>query len=100
MIAILTKTAREEILSTYDGEQLQDIAAYGCSSGCASSHICYSETEDFFNKHEDEIENHFLDLMGDNYLAEFAANVASMQGLKNVLVWAFIESIAEETASA
>ena len=92
-----SKTARDEILSTYDMDQLRDIAQYGCQSGCASSHIYYGETEAFFDQHQDEIESFFFDIYGDSYLEQFAKDVASMQGLKNNLTWAFIEAIAQET---
>lgn len=99
MIAlVMTQTAREEILSTYDQDTLREIANYGCQSGVASSHIYYHETEAFYNKHQTEIEDYFFDIYGDSYLETFAKDVASMQGLKNNLVWAFIESVASEAS--
>ena len=100
-LVMTTKTtAREEVLSTYDKEQLQEIAQHGCQSGCASSHIYYHETESFFDLHQDEIESFFLDIYGDEYLEQFAKDVATMQGLKNNLTWAFIEAIAQEASDA
>ena len=91
-------TAVESILESYDSEQLRDIAEHGCSSGCASEHIYYHQTSDFYELHEDEINDYARDCFGDEFLAVFAKD--SVLSLINNIVWFFIESIAAENAYA
>ena len=89
-------TAIQSILKSYDLEQLKDIAEHGCASGCASEHIYYSETSQFYELHEDEINDYARDCFGDEFLSVFAKD--DILSLINNLVWFFIESIASDYA--
>lgn len=86
--------AVESILTTYDSEMLSDIANHGCASGCASSHITYTQTNDFFHEYETEIEDYLHDVFGDEYLENFANN--SVRQMINSLTWCFIEMVAQD----
>lgn len=86
--------AVESILNTYDSVELSDIAEHGCASGCAREHIYYTETTEFFDKHEDDIENYMLDNFGDDFMHEVAIGCTSLMEIKNKLTWTFIELVA------
>ena len=89
-------TAIQSIFETYDNEQLKDIADYGCDSGCASKHIYYHQTSEFYELHEDEINDYARDCFGDEFLEVFAKD--SVSSLINNLVRWFIDSIASDYA--
>lgn len=102
MLNVMTKTAREEILSAYDQETLRDIATYGCSSGLAREHVYYSETGDFFKKHEDEIEDYLANYLGEEWIQLICKDpwtVSGVQTLINQIVWAYIEAVAQEATN-
>ena len=85
--------AQTEIATTYNRCERESIAEYGCVTGCASSHIYYTETTAFFNLYQGEIEDHFYDSIGENWLESFALNKTGITGLINDIVWAYIEII-------
>ena len=89
-------TAVQSILKSYDLEELRDIAEYGCASGCASEHIYYSETSEFYDKYEREINAYAEDCFGDDFLSIFAKD--DITALKNNIVWFFVESVAADYA--
>ena len=95
---IQSMTAFESILKSYDLEQLSDIAEHGCASGCASEHIYYTQTSEFFDKFEDEIEDYMLDNFGDDFMHEVTIGCQSLTEIKNKLTWTFIELVAQENA--
>lgn len=104
MLNVMTafKTARDEILSSYDKSTLRDIANYGCESGCASEHIYYSQTDAFFKRHEDEIEDYLAISLGEDWLQQISSDptkVAGIQTLINQIVWVYVEAIAHEAIS-
>jgi hypothetical protein len=82
------------ILKTYDSEELNDIANHGCASGCASSHIYYTETTEFFDKYEEDIYDSLRDIFGEDFLFELVTDCHDMTDMKNKLVWTFIELVA------
>lgn len=92
-------TAQAEILSMYDKEQLHDIAEHGCASGCASQHIYYSDTLSFFDKHEEEIQDDLQSRYGDDFLVLFAKDIQDVSIMKNNMVWAYIEGVANDACS-
>lgn len=95
------QTAREILLQTYDKEELRDIANHGCITGAAIDHIYYTQTEEFFNSHTDEIEDHLADMLGEDWLQQIAADtntVAGIQTLINQIVWVYIELIAQSVS--
>ena len=87
--------AIKEILSTYNKDELKEIANHGCESGVCSQHIYYGDTIKFYEKHED----HIMEYFDVHYDTEFLVDLfekanASLDNYKNNVTWAFIESIA------
>ncbi len=89
-------TAVQSILASYDLQDLKTIAEHGCVSGCAFDHIYYSETSEFYDKYEDEINDYARDCFGDDFLSHFA--VDNVLTLVNNIVWFFVESVAADYA--
>ena len=94
----INQGAYDEIKDIYDLDELHDIARNGCAVGCASSHIYYSDTVDFYEKHEDEINEYICDALGVDTVFKLD-NVAEFDGILNVqnlLCWMYIELVASE----
>ena len=89
-------TAVQSILASYDLQDLKTIAEHGCVSGCAFEHIYYHETSQFYELHEDEINDYARDCFGDEFLAVFAKD--DVLSMINNLVWFFVDSIASDYA--
>ena len=92
-----------------DDEQCQDIANYGCASCAPSGLIYYHETNEFFDAHEDSVEDVCYDYLGINWMQQLAEGVSSIGELKNKAVWfaaeqycatkfAYLEDLALEVA--
>ena len=88
---------RDELLSIYDQETLQEIANHGCESGVCSQHIYYGDTIAFFDKYEGEI----LDLIHvrygvDELVSIFKRSEACYDMYRNECTWLFIENVATD----
>ena len=88
---------RDELLSVYDHESLQEIASHGCASGVCSQHIYYVDTISFFDKYEGEI----LDLIHIRYGVDtlvdiFKEHDACYDAYRNDCCWLFIENVATD----
>ena len=88
---------RDELLSIYDHESLQEIASHGCESGVCSQHIYYVDTISFFDKYEGEI----LDLIHirygvDTLVEMFREAEACYDHYRNDCCWLFIENVATD----
>jgi hypothetical protein len=95
MIALAnTKSAKAELLSIYDNEQLANIAKHGCVSGVASQHIYNSQCRAFFEMHGETIEEEFFCIYGEDWITEMDLKCSSIDELTVKLVWAYIEHIA------
>ena len=97
----INQGAYDEIKETYDLDELHDIAMHGCAAGCASSHIYYSDTVGFYEKHEDEINDYICDALGVDTVFQLD-NVQECDGILNVqnlLCWIYIELVASEILS-
>ena len=93
----MTQSPFEVIKNVYTIEELNDIVEHGCASGCAHSHIHYSETVSFYDQHEDAICDYIRDAIGSEFLTEtFDNNEGNLTGYKNDIVWTFIELYAME----
>ena len=87
--------AFNEIVNTYDHEQMQEIVNHGCVSGVCSQHIYYGDTITFFDKYEAEILSELEDRYGTDTLVElFTAADAQLDQYKNDVVWLYIEDVA------
>ena len=86
-----------DLKEVYDVEDCKSILEGGCVSGCAHSHIYYSQTNSFYDKHADEIVEYVKEQMGDNYPAcVFVENDYDLVLYKNSIVWWAIECYAFE----
>lgn len=93
--------AEQEILRIYSLEELRTIAEHGCITGAAHSHIYYNQSQEFFWRHEDEIEEYLYNIYGEKWLSNFTSNQDSFRKAINSAVWAFIELVAQDhTAQA
>ena len=89
--------AVDSIKSSYDMDTLREIAWHGCESGIAHDHIYYQQTWDFFLKYEDDIEDYFFHMLGDEWMSELGfMDSTSVREYVNKLVWAYVESIANQ----
>ena len=89
--------AVDSIKASYDMDTLREIAWHGCESGIAHDHIYYQQTWDFFLKYEDDIEDYFFNMLGDEWMNELGlCNAESARQLINNLVWVYVESIANQ----
>ena len=80
-----------------DIAEVKDVANFGCING-VSGFIYYNETLDFFNKHQEDIEDTLQGLIGDNYIEVLSkhhkdaqTNVTTMSQLINKMVWVIVE---------
>ena len=86
-----------DLKRVYDYNDCKYILEGGCVSGCAHSHIYYSQTNSFYDLHDDEIVEYVKDNMGDNYPAcLFVENDYDIVLYKNSMVWCAIECFAFE----
>ena len=93
----MTQSPFDVIKNDYTIEELGDIVTMGCISGCAHSHIYYSDTVSFYDEYHEEICDYIRDAIGSEFLTEtFDNNEANLTGFKNDIVWTFIELYAME----
>ena len=84
----------------YDYNDCKYISEGGCVSGCAHSHIYYSQTNSFYDQYDDEVVEYVKEIMGDNYPAcLFVENDYDLVLYKNAIVWCAIELFASEIVS-
>ena len=88
---------RDELLSIYDHEFLQQIASNGCTSGVCSQHIYYVDTISFFNQYEGEILSLIHERYGVDTLVDmFKESDADYDHYRNDCCWLFIENVATD----
>ena len=95
-IAVSEKTAKEEILDTYDLETLREIYNLGAYSGLAKSHLDLEVNVAFYDKYTIEIRTFILDKLGADMIDELHENAEDEDHFKQSSVWSFIELIAYE----
>ena len=87
----------KDLKKVYDVDDCKYILEGGCVSGCAHSHIYYSQTNSFYDKYDDEVVEYVKEQMGDNYPAcLFVENDYDIVLYKNAIVWCAIECYAFE----
>ena len=85
----------KDLKEVYDYNDCKNILQGGCISGCAHSHIYYSQTNSFYDLHDNEIVEYVKDEMGENYPAcLFVENDYDIVLYKNAIVWCAIECFA------
>ena len=93
----MTQSPYDVIKNQYTIDELNDIVEHGCSSGCAHSHIYYSDTNSFFDEYDYEIVEYVRNSIGSEFITEtFDNNEGNLKGYKNDIVWTFIELYAME----
>lgn len=90
-------TFRQFMKDTYDKDELQGIANYGCQGGVGGM-IYYTETCALYDKHAEELHDivhEYGQYMGTmpQYIVE---NLGCLTGFKNAMVWLCAEVIAQE----
>ena len=90
-------TARKFITKNYDKSTLNDIAQYGCITGCATGFIYNHDILNFFHAHQDEIECELEDRMGEDYLSQLMrGDDIDFDTLAIRATWTFVEIVAED----
>ena len=76
-----------------DIEECKDIQEHGCASCAPYGFIYYHETRKFFNEYEEELEDYFYEIFGDDWMKQFVADktVTDTMTFKNYCVWVMIE---------
>jgi hypothetical protein len=94
---IMNLPAVDSIKASYDMDTLREIAEYGCASCVAHDHIYYHQTWDFWLKYEDDIEDYFFNMLGDEWMSELGfMDSTSVREYVNKLVWSYVECIANQ----
>ena len=76
-----------------DLSEVNDVARYGCSGG-VSGFIYHTECAEFFDTHEDSVEDVCYDMLGKDWMATLTkqADIASILELKTQAVWFVVEA--------
>ena len=100
-MTLFNNDPHDYLSDTYDMDTLKDIANHGCISGCASSHISYKDTCEFFDQYEERIINDY-ELIFDESIFKAAVNAGmdDIISMKNWCTWWFIEDYAERAVLA
>jgi hypothetical protein len=94
---IMQLPAVDSIKASYDMDTLREIAEHGCESGIAHDHIYSHQTWDFFLIYEDDIEDYFFNMLGDEWMSELGfMDSRSVRQYVNNLVWSYVECIANQ----
>jgi len=75
-----------------DFDEIKDVASHGCSGG-VSGFISYKDTNQFFDDHEDAVEDVCYDILGDDWISEIArlGKCMDVMTLKTTAVWFVVE---------
>ena len=94
---LMTTSAYDQIVETYEIDTLRNIRDHGCVSGVAHDHIYYRDTIEFYDSYQDEIVDYIETMVGTEVLIDiFKDNDASLDTYKNDVVWTYIELLAGE----
>jgi hypothetical protein len=94
---IMQLPAVDSIKASYDMDTLREITNNGCASGIAHDHIYYQQTWDFFLTYEDDIEDYFFNMLGDEWMFKLGfMDSTSVREYVNNLVWSYVECIANQ----
>lgn len=94
------------VLQQCDRDTLRDIAEHGCASCAPSGLIYYGETCAFYDEHEHELLDELEAFVRDCYGRKatvwqvFGNDAGTIEQLKNALVWAFVELVAQRAVGA
>ncbi len=76
-----------------DVSEINDVARYGCSGG-VSGFIYHTECAEFFDAHEDSVEDVCYDMLGDDWIVTLCKynKIMSILELKTYAVWFVVEA--------
>ena len=82
-----------------DMDEIKDVADHGCEGG-VSGFIYYSETSKFFDEYQEEIEQQYQELFGNDYLKQIldTNNIQDIRTLKNNMVWGAVSMYCTDRA--
>ena len=89
-------SAVQTIQDQYDIDTLRDIRDHGCASGGAGYHIYTSDCVDFYNNHQDEIDEYICEQLGYDSVMQLTSECDNIQHAMNHLCWVYIELVASE----
>ena len=84
----------DALASRFDNlDEIKDVADHGCSAG-VSGFIYHTECAEFFDQHEDSVEDVCYDMLGDDWIVQLSQynKIASILELKTYAVWFVVES--------
>jgi hypothetical protein len=93
-------TFKQWMKDTYDRQELEDIAQYGCQSG-VSGMIYYTETCALYDKHAEELHDLLYNFEKETgvYPQSIVEELGCLTGFKNAMVWFAAEVYAQEMTS-
>ena len=87
----------EKLSEIYDLDECREIRDHGCALGLCHKHIHFSQTNEFFDEHEDEVIGYLMRKQGEEYPGQlFIENEYNIVCYKNDMVWCLIECWAAE----
>ena len=94
-------TFKQWMHSTYDRQELLDIAQYGCESGTAGGMIYYTETNKLYDLHAEELHDvlHNYEQETGTVPEYIIKYLGDLTGFKNAMVWFVAELYAQEMTS-
>ena len=95
------QTFKQWMHSTYDRQELQDIAQFGCESGTAGGMIYYSETCALYDQYAEELHDVIYNYEKDTgVMPQYIVDrLGDLTGFKNAVVWCVAELYAQEMVS-
>ena len=81
-----------------DLSEVNDVATHGCISG-VSGFIYHTECAEFFDRHEDSIEDVCYDMLGKEWIISLVKtfpNTQSILELKTAAVWFVVEAYCQQ----
>ena len=90
-----TQTLTDALSERFDDvSEINDVARYGCIGG-VSGFIYHTECAEFFDTHEDSIEDVCYDMLGDDWIVSLVKtfpHTMSILELKTAAVWFTVEA--------
>ena len=80
-----------------DMDEIRDVARHGCIGG-VSGFIYHRECSEFFDTHEDSVEDVCYDMLGNDWMATLTkqAKISSILELKTQAVWFVVEAYCQK----
>ena len=93
----------ETLKSRFDHEEgigeMQDIVNHGIMGGFGGFIYTY-EINEFYREFENELEDYFYEMFGDEWLTHCTENCTSMDEVRARMVWSYVEMWCNDTLEA